>query len=88
MDVPESEHPSIMKIFWVIKSAVCRVPILVDMYDDVTCNVSDDDSDMVDEASRESMNAYNDRPIPATKWAIENLEKLRISNDLDAMSID
>ncbi|TQD91996.1 hypothetical protein C1H46_022400 [Malus baccata] len=66
MDVPVSQHPSIIwKIFWVIKSAVCSVPILVDIYD-VTCNVSDDDSDMVDEATRESMDAYNDRPIPAS----------------------
>ncbi|KAM0979742.1 hypothetical protein ACFX13_015826 [Malus domestica] len=55
MDVPESEHPSIIwKIFRVVKSTVCRVPILVDIYD-VTCNVSDDNSDMVDEATRESM---------------------------------
>lgn len=51
----------------------------------MTCNVSEYDSDMIDEATRESMDAYNDRPTPATKSAIENLEKVIISDDLDAM---
>lgn len=84
MGVPQDEQPAIsLKIFEVIDAAVPVRPIDV-MIDDVTVlllHSAEDHYMAVDRVTRESMEAYRAKLIPATKSAIEGLEKVVVTVD-------